>query len=296
MYLSLNLEYFGECNDVINFYADVFKNASKQVQTYKEMPMRDAFGITGQSLDMVWQSTLSVNFGEYGMRFEMSDSLLVAMQSRVDHTKMLYNPLLCITHKDENDVRALFNNLYAGRHTFEEIQTGNHNDKYGIRWMYQQNNNDGIYYCFEFDGFCCDVIDYYENAFNVKAENIIRYADSPYAHEIGDSGADKIYSAEIKFGHGSQCYALKLSDDMNSARTGSYGYNPNALLFYKNMYNPILMLKDHNAAYLTESFKRLSVGAKLNKAIAPGSDGHIHGSLIDRFGICWDFNSIKGAA
>lgn len=294
MHLSFNLEYFGECNNVINFYSAIFDNASTSFKTFKEMPMADVFGITGQGLDMVWRSMLSINYENSRLCFEMSDSMLVAMQKVMGFSKLLYNPIICIAHNDENYMRGLFEKLYDNQCSFEKLQNGNLADLHGIQWRYQKSNDCGIFYCLSFDGFCGDVIAYYENAFNIKATEVIRYADSPYASKVPITGADKIYNAIIQFQHGKQTYALKLSDSIEAAIKGSYGYDPSALLFYQGKYNPIFTVRDRDTAYLSDSFNRMMVGAKLNRPMMPTDDGAMHGSMIDKYGICWNFYSVTG--
>ena len=284
MILALNLEFKGNCRDIIQHYNNIFPGSRAEILTYDEMPMADVYGITKENLSMVWKSTLTIDSGKYSLCLEMSDSLLAAMNNYQSTSNTA--PLLLIEHKSIEDVRALFDKLYQGKHGFNE-STVNY-DEHGIIWNYRQNENPGIFYCFDFDGYCCDVINYYENAFNIKAKNIIRYCTSPYAGEVSGSGADKIYSAVLEFRHGDRYYAMELSDTLDSAKHNLNKYDPKALLFYKNG-NPVLCLKDSDRAYLTESFTKLSAGAKLNKPISPGEDGGLHGSLIDRYGICWEF-------
>lgn len=291
MRLLFNLEYFGECNNVINFYSSVFNNTSISVKTFKEMPMADVFGITGQRLDMVWQSMLCINYENSLLCMEMSDSLLVAMQKEMDQKWLYYNPVICILHNDEDYIRDLYKRIYGSQSSFESLQNGDISDVHGIRWQYQKSNSCGIYYCLSFNGFCSDVIAYYENAFNIKAAKVIKYINSPYSNKIPAAGADKIYSAIIQFNHGNHTYLLKLCDSIESAMDGIYGYDPNALLFYQGRYNPVFTLKDNDTTYLFDSFKRLMIGAKLNRPMMPADDGSIYGSMIDKYGICWNFHS-----
>lgn len=288
MLLSFNLEYFGKCSNVINFYSNIFDNAEVNVKKYKEMPMAAAFNIKGQGLDMVWQSTLTINLGNNILCLEMSDSILIAMQSEMSFNKLLYNPLICITHNDESYLRNLFSLLYENQYKFEELLNGTIPDRNGIRWTCQKSNECGIYYCLEFDGFCNDVIDYYENAFNIKATEVVRYEDIPYNEEISIVGKEKICKAMMRFQNGKQICVLKLSDSIESAIKGLYGYDPRALLFYQNKYNPIVTLKDSNVEYLSNSFNKLMSDSKLNRHFLPDDEDVLRGSLIDKYGICWN--------
>jgi len=289
MRLSFNLEFFGQCSEVINFYSSVFENSTVKFKTFNEMPMKEVFGITEKGLDMVWKSKLSINCGNTELCFEMADSMLIAMGNSLSFSKLQYNPVICVAHNDGNYAHTLFENLYGNKHSFEELQEGKVADKYGIKWRYEKNDNCGIFYCLSFDGFCSDVISHYENVFNTKATDVITYSNSPYADKICAAGANKIYSAILRFQNGNKAFALKLYDEPESAINGSYGYDPNALLFYHQHYNPVFTVRDNDKTYLTDSFSRLSNGAKLNKPLASTDDGGMHGSLIDKYGICWEF-------
>jgi uncharacterized glyoxalase superfamily protein PhnB len=294
MRLSFNLEYFGECKNVINFYSSIFNNTSVSVKTFNEMPMADIFGISEQRLEMVWRAMLVINLENNSLCFEMSDSLMVAMNKGTDLKKWLYNPIICLTHNDENYIQGIFAKIYGNQHNFKELQNGTLADPHGIKWRCEKSSSNGIFYCLSFDGFCEDVIAYYENAFDIRATEIIRYADSPYADKVPAASADKIYSAIIKFHHGNQTCALKLSNSIDSAMNGTYGYDPNALLFYQGQHNPVFTVKHDDTAYLCDSFNRLKVGAKLNKEIMTDDDGIMNGGMIDKYGICWNFYSITG--
>lgn len=292
MRLSFNLEYFGDCNKVIDFYESVFENASVRVRTFKEMDMAEALGIAGPGLDMIWQSELCIHYGDSVLCLELSDSLMAAMDKQMDFHHLLYNPVICISHHDEAYVHGLFDKLYEDQGSFESLQHGDDIDSQGIRWQYQKSDNCQISYCLTFDGFCKDVIAFYENVFQVKATEMIRYNDSPYGEKIPASGADKIYSAVIEFRQDNQTYSLKLNDSYESAVKGTDSYDPNALLFYQGRYNPIFTVRDRDTVYLSEAFGRLTDGAKLNRPMTPGADGAPYGSLIDKYGICWNFYSV----
>lgn len=292
MRLSFNLEYSGNCNSVLDFYASVFNNAFVNVKTFKEMDMAEVLGITGPRLDMVWQSELCIPYEDGVLCMEMSDSLMTAMQKGLDFNGLYYNPVICIAHDDENYIRDLLKKLYKEEGRFERLQNGNDTDPYGIRWEYQKSRRRGMFYCLTFDGFCGDVISFYENVFQIKAAEIIKYGDSPYKDKIPAAGADKIYGALLQFKHGNRTCALKLRDSYDSAMDGINRYDPNALLFYQKFYNPVFTLRENDTVYLSESFKRLMNGAKLNREMTPDGKGSVYGSLIDKYGICWNFYSV----
>ncbi len=281
---SLLLIYYGDCRDMIDFYSTIFDNIEKKIQTYSEMPLFESYGIKEQELDMVWQASLKIHYGNNAVSLKLSDSMLTAMRSPITYQGQAYNPLICIEHNDEQYVRDLFANLYCGEHSFDEIQKGIHSDKYGIRWVYKKSDNCSIYYCFEFNGDCIDVVEYIKDTFIVNSRELITYADSPHVDKIKLSAPNKIYSAVLSFEHGGCCYALKFSDNLDSAIHGFNGYSPDAKLSYQI----ILAVEDDDAEQLIQSFGRLSVGAKLNKPIARNADGSVNGSLIDRYGLVWE--------
>lgn len=289
MRLSFNLEYFGDCRDAVSFYGGVFDKSLVALKTYKEMDMAEMLGITGPRLDMIWQSQIDIPCADSVLCLEMSDSLMAAMQKEVGLKQLLYNPVICISHNDENYVRSVFNKLYDERNSFENLQKGDVTDAHGIRWQYQKSDNCGIFYCLTFDGFCSDVIAFYESVFQIKATEVIKYCDCPQCDKIPLVGADKIYSAVLPLGHGNNTYALKLSDSYDSAMVGRNSYDPNALLFYQGLYNPLFTVRDNDVEYLSQAFERLKCGAKLNRPLTPEDNGTVYGSLIDKYGICWNF-------
>lgn len=297
MRLSFNLEYSGDCCNVLNFYASVFGNAYVQYKTFHEMDMADALGITGPGLDMVWQSNICIPYADSVLCLEMADSLMAAMQKGINSfPHFYYNPVICILHDDENYMHSLFRKLYGDQTDLKDLQDGKAIDLHGIRWQYQKSDRCGIFYCLTFDGFCSDVLAFYEDVFQIKATEIVTYRDSPYGDQIPGAGADKIYSTNLHFRHGNHAYALKLRDSFESALNGTNGYDPNALLFYQGQYNPVFTLRDNDKAYLDKAFKRLMNGAKLNRPMTPGDNDSVYGSLIDKYGICWNFNSVMEAS
>lgn len=291
MRLSFQLEYFGDCDKVVSFYASVFRNASLKVKNFREMDMADALGITGAGLAMVWQSELCIPCGDTVLCMEMSDSLLAAMQKPLDFSQPFYNPVISISPDDESRMRSLYQKLYEGGESFETLRNGTVTDSHGIRWQYGSENSCGIFYCLTFDGFCSDVIAFYEKVFQIKAAEVIKYRDAPGGDTIPAAGADKIYSALLQFCHGGHTYALKVGDSHASAMDGGNSYDPNALLFYQGLYNPLFIVRDSDTAYLSGAFQRLTEGAKLNRPLMPDSKGVLYGSLIDKYGICWNFYS-----
>lgn len=293
MRLSFNMEYFGECKKVIDFYLSAFDNASADVKLYREMPTAEAFGIAEQKLDLIWRSSLTIPFGKYSLLLELSDSLLAAMDKEMGFSKQIYNPVITIAHKDEEYIKTVFERLYGTGYSFESLRNGSIADRYGIQWAYEKSDDSGIFYNLSFDGFCSEVIAHYEIAFDIETTETVYYADSPCADKVSGEGGSKIYRAILAFQEGEQLHALRLSDSLEAAINNSDGYDPNALLFYRKSYNPVFVFRNNKEEYLIETFDRLSIGAKLNKSIQEEKNG-LSGSLIDRYGICWNFYPREG--
>ena len=258
--LAANVEYSGNCGEMINFYNNTFGNsiAVRRIATYRDMPMADILGITGDFANMVWRSEIEISNGDCIVGIELADSMLVAMQKQpAGMLKLNYTPMLMLIHEDKQYLDVLKSRLCDDR---------------GINWVMQEGSR-SISYCLEFDGFCADVVSFYESVFDVKSE-ILRYNNSA-----------KIFNAIFRF----DGFVLQLSDSPQSAEKDENGYDPNALLFYKGHgnlgANPLLTMQFDSAQELICAFDKLSVGAKLNKAIGEDNEG----SLIDKFGICWHF-------
>ena len=291
MRLSFNLEYSGNCSSILNFYASAFKQAKYSARTFREMETAELLGIKGSGLDMIWQSELRISLGDSVLYLEMADSIPAAMQTWPYPDQPHFNPLINISHDDENEVRLLFERLYGEPEGFESLQNGDRADARGIRWQYQKSCRQGIYYCLTFDGFCRDVIAFYEKVFGIHAQELTRYGDLPHENKLSAAGADMIYSAVLPFRHGGATSALKLMDSPASAADGISRYDPEALLFYQRQFNPLFTLRDSDTVFLADAFRRLADGAKLNRPLQSDEQGNVFGSLIDRYGICWNFYS-----
>ena len=291
MILSMRREYNGNCRAVLDHYKAVFNDAVVNFNTFAEMPGVESFGITGEGLSLIWKSTIAVKFGEFNLCFEMSDSILYAMQQssfmdsvQIDGFTFLTSsyPQICVSFEDEQK-EANFRQ--------KAKLNSNNIDANNIQWLIEKNKQPSASLYFEFDGFCQDVIKYYETAFDTKAVNVIRYDESPDAGSVTGLGSNKVYSAHIFFDDGANKYAIKLCDTLNSAQKNLNTYNPKDLLFYKS-YNPILCLSNCEHDSLLKSFESLSIGAKLNKKPELNEEGAYHASLIDRYGICWEIYSV----
>lgn len=288
MLLSLELIYYGDCKDMIRFYLNTFVDASAEIHLYREMPQAEALGISGSGLDMVWRAVLTIRYGDYAVRFRLSDSLLTARKMTVTCTEQTYHPLICIEHPDEPYMRGLLEKLYCGGHCFEDIQKGIYSDRYGIRWVYKRGECHRVYHCLELIGNCNEVAAYIGNAYQVPLTEMVRYADSSYAHVGNPAAQDKGYGVLMEVQEQQISYAVSFSDAgiCNDSGYGN-GYGKNKKLWYQI----ILVVEETDEAYLKEAFRRLSDGATLNRPISRNEEGRLYGSMIDRYGIVWELLS-----
>lgn len=284
MILSFELIYYGDCNDMIQFYSAIFDNSVAKVQTYAEMPMAELFGIQESELGMVWRGSLEIRFGSYAVRFKLSDSMVIARRETVGYMGQAYNPLICIEHPDEQYVRNLFEKLYCGEQGFEDIQKGTCVDKYGMRWIFKKSDRCGIYQCLEFKGNCREVAGYVSDAYKVNITEVVEYKDSPYADMISPGAEDKIYEALMEFPGEDYIYAIKYADSPEYVIDNLSGNRPENKLWYQI----IIVVEDPDEKHVVESFHNLSVGATLNRPISPDGDGRLYGSMIDRYGFVWE--------
>lgn len=291
MHLSAELEYAGQCKEALNFYKTLFSNCTGSMNLYDEMPNANLLGITDERLGMVWKSNVSICFSDYCTCLAMSDSILCAMNRDLTFSNPFYHPTICIVHHDNDYLDMLCHKIYCDDEKTEVFSNIEIPDRYGINWIFQHGDQCGIFFCLSFEGFCKDVIVYYENAFGIKAKEVILYGESPYAEKV--KGQDKIYSALLEFKQENKIYAIRLQDSLESAIHDSNCYDPNALLFYHGLYNPVFAIADNDTDFLSGCFQKLSNGAKLNKPIDFSDKTKVCGSLIDKYGICWNFACAK---
>lgn len=282
MRVSFGMEYYGNCGSALRFYESVFDRATVEKKLYRETDM--AHMISGPGLDMIGQSELNIRCADHVLCMEMTDSLLTAMDNDDTTGHFIYHPLICFQHEDEGEARRLLGKLCEHPASPECPQDGCAADAYGMQWRYRKGHH-GIYYCLEFDGFCGDVIAYYESVFGIQAKDVIKYGG--HGTEISGPGTDMIEHAVMEFRHRDQIHALCLRDSVESAKRGTSGYDPKALLFYQGLYNPIFHLRDGEESAMAEIFDRLMEGGKINRPLSKDNRSGC-GSLIDRYGICWN--------
>ena len=270
MRLAFVLEYYGDCRAAIDFFAKTFDKAEVTYKTFREMPSAELLGISGEALDLVWQGSVRIPYGDMILNLNVSDSVLTAMQNNVGTSSPFFRPTICI----------------CGDSQAAKIEEG---ERHYINWEYSEKGCDGIYYRLSFDGFCRDVIAFYEKVFRLKAEHIIRYGETDLRDKVSDAGKEMISSATLLFPENCGGCGIMLQDSYDSAVSGVNSYNKDALLFYHRIYNPVFEIREVNQETLRTMFHTISDGAKLNRPLGTDDKGVLYGSLIDRYGICWNF-------
>lgn len=270
MRLAFVLEYYGDCRAAIDFFVKTFDKAEVTYKTFKEMPSAEMLGISGDALDLVWQGSVRIPYGGTVLNLNVSDSILTAMQNNVGTSSPFFRPTICV----------------CGSGQAAKKEEG---ERHYINWEYSDNGYGGIYYSMSFDGFCRDVIAFYEKVFHIKAEHIVKYGETDLHDKVSDAGKEMIFSANLIFPENCGGCGLMLQDSYHSALSGVNSYNKDALLFYHEIYNPIFEIREVNQKTLRTMFHTICDGAKLNRPLGTDDKGVLYGSLIDRYGICWNF-------
>lgn len=161
MRTSLVLEYMGNCRDAIDFYTSVFTDAAAGYETFREMPLAGALGISGGALDVIWKSRLDISIGSQVISLNLADSLMYAMQNDRKNGMNYYRPVICVCHEDEAYVQELFQKLCGSGVNAADAAEAEIPDPCGICWQWQLTGERGIYPCLSFDGFTRDVISFY---------------------------------------------------------------------------------------------------------------------------------------
>lgn len=286
MRLSFGQEYYGNCGRALDFYESVFDHATVEKSLYRETDMAGV-GISGPGLDMIGRSELNIRCADSVLCMEMTDSLLTAMDNDDTNGHFCYHPLICLQHEDESEACRLLGKLSGEPVALDRLRDGCVADPYGMQWRYRKGDRQCMLYCLEFDGFCGGVLAFYESVFGIKPKDVVTYGDS--SHSVEGAGAEMIDHAVLEFQHRDQIHGLCLRDSIESARRGTSGYDPKALLFYQGLYNPVFNLRDEEESVLSEIFDRLMDGGKINRPLSKDRGGGC-GSLIDRYGICWNLN------
>ena len=263
MILAQQREYRGNARAVIDAYRPFAQSVT--LRTFAEMPNADALGISAAGMALVWQSEIILALGEWQVCLSPADSLFVAMMGEnAPAAFMAYTPEV-IFSASATAQPLLPAGAFHGFHLRHDADT-----------PASPSTPSGIFHYLEFEGFCAEATAHYAGVFGAPPVQVECYENS-----------EKIRRAIVPLPHAP--YALFLRDTPESARDNTNAYDPTALLFYQNT-NPLFSLRHSGAAYLAGAFARLSIGAKMNKPFTADGNAH-HGSLIDKYGICWDFRA-----
>ena len=302
MTLSVNVEYAGSCREALKFYEQVF--TLRELKTYEEFPDAAAFNLNEEGRAMIWKATLDVKINGAATlaSIDMSDSIISAMQLQpVGGMCSVVPPTVCLSCPDENFRSEIKAKLQNKEQTDSMSLLGFFHQNSGVHGinLLEEDPADngglsGAFHYFAFNGYCASVVDYYSKSFDLTPVHIQLYKNSPHANEINGAGGDKIYSAIFHFPHNDGFYALKIKDTLDSAIKNTNSYRTDIPTQSHCGGNPVFTLRDNNPEYLTKTFAKLAEGvcAKMNKPITTEANGLLHGSLIDSFGICWEFRGV----
>ncbi len=121
---------------------------------------------------------------------------------------------------------------------------------------------------FNLDFFCeCNsVISSYLNVFKGSFANIKKYDKMPMAEtlNINGLGSDMVWRSTLDIVFDNKHLHLEMSDNILFAMEMEVTFN-------KLLYNPLILI------------------TQLNKSFSHNEEGVLSGSLIDKYGICWNF-------
>lgn len=125
-----------------------------------------------------------------------------------------------------------------------------------------------------FDGNCREAVEYYSEVFGIPAQ-IMTFGEAPAQEgmEMPEGLKSRIMHANLILGENQ----LMFSDTM-----------PGMEFIAGNNIN--LSINGSNQEEMTKWFETLAVDGTVQMPLAPTFWGPMYGMLVDRFGICWQFN------
>jgi len=131
-----------------------------------------------------------------------------------------------------------------------------------------------------FNGNCAEVIAFYEKAFNVKAE-IFRFKDAPpeVGYQLPEGTENLVMHAQFELGG-----AMIMLSDMPPDYPARHGDNI------------AIMVEFDDAGSATAAFDALKEGGAVGMELQETFWSKLFGSLIDKFGICWNISVIMSCS
>jgi PhnB protein len=129
------LNFFGNCEEAMNFYKDVFGADESSIMRFSEMPPNPEFPIPDEAKNLVMHSHL-----------KKGDFSLMASDA-IQPGSVGTNIALSLNFTDANQQTDLFNKLSDGgqvtmplQDTFWGARFGQCTDRFGIQWMFNKEN------------------------------------------------------------------------------------------------------------------------------------------------------------
>jgi PhnB protein len=132
----------------------------------------------------------------------------------------------------------------------------------------------GIYLMF--NGNCMEALSLYEKAFGIKLARVEKYGDMPPnpAFPVSEAQKNLVLHAMFELG-GTE---IMCADSNSGISEGN---------------NTYISVTEKDAELVTKAWKILSEGAEVYMELQPSFFALHHGSLRDRFGVCWMFTVPK---
>ena len=136
-----------------------------------------------------------------------------------------------------------------------------------------------------FYGNCSEAVNFYKKIFNLSDVNIVTFGDVQSILNIGIAEKDRnlIYSAELYFSTEFGISSFLLSDSISIIFDDSLNRN-------KNIKNNIsIEISDIDKERIKVLYNKLAKEGKINTKLKSSVYSELHGSIIDKYGICWNF-------
>ena len=130
-----------------------------------------------------------------------------------------------------------------------------------------------------FYGCCLEAVEFYSRVFPVESKTVLFFRDiqGPFSGWINPQNENLVYSALLNFRDGT---TVTFKDSLAMIYQNDSGKNKDNIIF------EVMDLTREEIQHIYSAF--MQDGAVANIALGPRPHNQLYGSLIDRFGICWN--------
>lgn len=133
MSVQAYINFNGNCEEAVKYYADIFGTEEPQIMYFREMPPNPDFELPEEALDLVLHTSLVINgtmvmFSDIfpGMPFTVGNNIsLTVLSTDINEIELIFNKL-----KEEGSVDMEL------QETFWSKLYGSLTDKFGILWQF----------------------------------------------------------------------------------------------------------------------------------------------------------------